>query len=521
MKAAATTPGTARHSRQAASRVSVLAAVFAGAWASAALAQGSGISLPIERPRLEPGIRASATWSDNILLAPDGQKESDTLIEVSPYVTAVSTAPRASYNLFYKLRNFYRVDASESNLFRHSLNANGSFAMVDDRLWVDLSAYMGAISRTADGPILEDPGASFVNTADVRRFSISPWYRDRLGDLATYQLRYALAHSESDADFDVARIDHRASFAFDGLQRGVSPWNWRLYGDFQRREFETDIESDRRTAGAMLFYRLGPQLRVHGAIEYEQIDEVVDSDGDNSGYGPGAGFEWTPSSRTNVSATVSRRYYGTVGDARATYSTRSSTAGLHFSRQVRTSSDTSLLLLDPAALTSGAAAANTVLPNLIASGIVPPTSTALTQGLFTDEALFERRLTGFWGLRGARNSLTFTGYISNRDSRDTSGSAAGGGAFSGELRERGIFANYLHRLDGRSSINVVLGRRKNTSTTAGFETRLTTLRATYVMQLTSDTAAYFGARRAEQDGSGGGSSFDETAVFAGVDVRFH
>lgn len=506
-----------------------MAGAIAGLWVGAAAAQGTGITLPIERPILTPGIRASATYSDNVLLS-DGNRSGDVVVEASPYITAQSFAPRARYNLFYQLRNFWRVRDGDTNFFRHALNGTGSFALVDDRLWLDLSGYMGTISASATGPVTIDPAASFTNTANVRTFTISPWYRDRLGNAATYQMRYALTHAAGNSSFSVAKLHHVASGSVDGVERPLSPWNWRVHGFFDRREFDGGIELNRRQSGVMVFYRVDPTLRVNGTYDYEQIDEVR-VDGDNFGYGPGAGFDWTPNSRTTVAASVSRRYYGTIGNARAAYSTPRSTTGIQFSRAIVTSAGSSLLTLDPLALTSTTGTpSSSVLSSLIASGVVLPVGTTLTQSLFTDAAVFDRRVTAFWGLHGARNSLAFSAYASTRESTTElvsttavsgiRGSSVAGGVFTGELRERGAAATYQHRLDARSAIDVTLDRRNTKSSTASFDTRLTTLRAGYTTQLTSDTTAFAGYRHTRQSGSGGSASYDENAIYGGVDMRF-
>ncbi|MFP5405034.1 MAG: TIGR03016 family PEP-CTERM system-associated outer membrane protein, partial [Gammaproteobacteria bacterium] len=305
---------------------------------SAAGAQGlgGGIAYPIEPPVFEPGVRASATYSDNIFLRPPGREYGDLLFEVSPYITARSNAPRASYSVFYQMRNFLRVREGNVDLMRQALDARGSFALVDDRLWLDATGYMGNVSQSATGAISADPGASFDNNASVRRFSISPWYRDRICDIASYTLRYSLAHNGGNNDFVLSKIDQSATAVVDGIPSS-SRWNWRWHGEYQLRDYGSGITRERRSSGAVLYYNVDPTLRVFGTIEYEQIEGLRNSDGDDFGYGPGAGFDWRPNARTNVSASVSHRYYGTVGEARASYTRGHSTMGIQYSRSVLSS----------------------------------------------------------------------------------------------------------------------------------------------------------------------------------------
>ncbi|MCC7059442.1 MAG: hypothetical protein IT508_04340, partial [Burkholderiaceae bacterium] len=76
-----------------------LPGALATAWLGTASAQGTGIAYPIQPPVLLPGVRASAAYSDNVLLS-DSNKKGDMIIEVSPYIPAQSNAPRANYSLF-------------------------------------------------------------------------------------------------------------------------------------------------------------------------------------------------------------------------------------------------------------------------------------------------------------------------------------------------------------------------------------------------------------------------------------
>lgn len=503
--------------------------------ASGAAAQGLfGSGYPLEKPDIRAGVRASATWSDNVRHRSRGG-DSDIVLEVSPYIVAESSSSRADYRLFYQVRNFVRLRDSDTNFLRHALNARGSFTLVDDRFGVDLTGFMGTIGASPTGAISTDPGSSFTNTANVRHFSISPWYRDTLGRLATYQLRYSLAHTGGNSSFATAKYSHRASAQVDGVPRQGSRWNWRWLGEIQRREFRNDLTRDRQHSSGMLFYTVNPSLRVYGMIDYEQIDGLRNEDGDEEGYGPGAGFDWTPFRRTSLSGSVSKRYYGTVGNLGVSHTMRRATMGLRYSRSVLTSADASLLMFDPASITSGGLgfgpSMNPVISSLLSAGIVLPPGAILTQGMFTDAAVLDRRLTAFWGLRGTRNALTITGFFSNRESTTElqsstqftgiRGSPTFGGIFVGEIRERGLVTAYSHRLDGRSAVDVVLDRRRIESPTAFFETEYTTFRVGYRTWITSDMAGFAGVRRTVQTGKGRSASYDENTIYAGVDMRFY
>jgi len=502
---------------------------------SALLACGLAVDAPAQTAAgqgFSAGVRSSLLWSDNIHHR-STDRDDDVLLEVSPYLTAQSSSSRAKYRLFYQLRNFARLSDGESRLMRHALNGQGSFALVDDRLGVDLSGYIGTINASASGAISADPASSFTNTSKVRFFRVSPWYRDRLANIGDYELQYSFARSGGNSGFATAKADHRLLASLTS-QRSASRWSWRAYAQAQRREFRNGVDLGRGSSGAALYYGVNPWLRVYGTIDYERIERLRNRDGDNSGWGPGAGFDWTPFQRTSVAGSISKRYYGNVGNLQVSHTMQHATMGLRWSRSILTSADASLLMYDPWSLISGAnsfGAMNQVLSSLYSAGIILPPDTVFTQGLFTDAAVLDRRLTAFWGLRGARNALTLSGFWSDRESTteitsNTSisgiqGSSTVGGIFVGRLRERGAAANYQYRINRRSTISLGLDRRIHDSPTADFETRWTTWRLGYSTRVTSDLTAFAGMRHTSQSRRNRGSSYDENAVYGGIDLRFY
>ncbi|RPH59975.1 MAG: hypothetical protein EHM83_15060 [Burkholderiales bacterium] len=151
---------------------------------------------------------------------------------------------------------------------------------------------------------------------------------------------------------------------------------------------------------------------------------------------------------------------------------------------------------------------------------MPPVGGTLTQTLATDTAVLESRVTAFYGLYNPRNSLTFSVFASKRESVAATPETAGIlGVFSGDLRERGAAVTYRRRLDPRSALDLGADHRRNTSSTADFDTHASTLRAGYVTQLTGSTAVFAGVRHTRQRASGSGAEYDENAIYAGIDMR--
>ncbi|HRO60548.1 MAG TPA: TIGR03016 family PEP-CTERM system-associated outer membrane protein [Burkholderiaceae bacterium] len=476
-------------------------------------------------------MRGSATLSDNIRHRPRGDERSAFLLEASPYVVARSTAPRANYDLAYQMRNFMRIgDDSDLTLLRHNLSGRGTFAIGGDNLWLDVAAFMGSVNASPSGSLSIDPSSTFGNRSNYRRYSVAPWYQDRLGSLATYRMRYELSRSEGSGSSSVADWAHHASASVDGIDRG-GKWNWGWHGFYQSRDYG-DFSLDRRFSAGTLHYRYSHRLRLSASIEYEQIDNVFNDEGDDHGWGPALGFQWNPNSRLSMSGHVADRYYGTVGSGQISWSTSRSTLGVTASKSVMTSSQSSLLTLDPLSLARGpGGTSNPLISDLVSNDLLPPGGIPIGRAWITDNAVFDRRVTAFWALRGASRTLTLAAWASTRESAATistpatSGGIRGSGtgesiSFEGELRERGIGLSFSQSLDSRTRVEASIDRREVESPSAGFENRLNTLRLGIVGRLTSDVSAFAGIRLSRQDSSGRGTDYDENAIFAGVDKRF-
>ena len=493
---------------------------------SSTSAQGTGITAAdgslIPQTVFLPGVRTALTYTDNLNLSPEGQEESDVVFSLTPYVVARGLNPRARYRLGYQMRNLWALQSNESATLRHNLDADGLFALKDDWLWLEARAFMGYYATSLTGPVAADMSAAFNNATPYRYLSVSPFVTGRVGGGASYQLRYFYGYSPTSSGPYVARSTQAVTANLAGLERGA-PWNWSLFGEASRREFEITAPRDRQTVLATLYRRINPELSVFGSAAWDYIENVFNDSGEDSGFGPGAGFDWAPDARTSLSANISRRYYGTIGGARFAYSPPGYTMGIAFARSLSTSSRYGLGVIDPVTLTSTStgttgALSNETLSALIAQGLIPATSAPITQGLVTDLAYLDNRLSAFWGVRGARNAFTLTAYMLNRDS--TSDVVATAGAFVGNLDENGVRAVYQHRFDPRTSFDALADYRTSTSVTNGFETRLLFLVAGMSVRVTRDTTALFGVRRDTQRGEGGSASYTANLAYGGLDMRF-
>lgn len=500
-----------------------------GVHGAASFAQGAqGVQPPgpaaaaEARPQLpsgfHPGVRTFVSLTDNIFLEPDTTKNGGTFVEVSPYLSARGYSPRGAYSLDYQLRNFWLPTEGESSLARHELNGAGRFALVGDRIWLDALAYSGSVSTSATGPVAIDPGAAFVNRGSYRRLELSPYLLTR-SDRTTYELRYRVATTGGSASEALARLDQRVSASAGTLADPGGLWNWGVAGETQRREFSQDITLDRQIATGTLGYRVVPNVRVLGTLTWERIEGLFNSRGEDSGFGPGAGIEWTPSARLRATASYGHRYYGPVGAARITYTAGRSTLGFEFDRAINTDSRLSLGTLDAASLTGASLTLpNSIVNALAAQGLTPSVQNAIAQGFMTDAAVLGKRTALFYGLQGIHHAITLTAFM--LDESSTGQAAAIPGAFVGDQVIYGFAARYLRRFGARTTVTLGGDARQTRSDSGGYRTDLYSALLEFQSSLTRTSAVVGGLRFTAQRGDGATVIYDQALAYGGLDFRF-
>ncbi|GAA4404781.1 TIGR03016 family PEP-CTERM system-associated outer membrane protein [Quisquiliibacterium transsilvanicum] len=495
-----------------------------------ALSSGGGGGLSaFQDLRFLPGLRVAQTFSDNILRRSDGNEKAGFVTEVSPYVHASVNKARLQGDLRFSVRNFYRSEtapgADSLDLLRYALRANGSARAPGDRYGIDASAFIQDIALSPFGVTSSDTASLQSNRRRYSGLEISPYLTGRLGSNASYRADYSLRmNNVSGGNVLGLRADHRLNASIGSGPR-FSGWGWSLSGQANEREYKSGLTAGRTSAAANLWYALNPELRLGVSANYMQIDRL-NIDGKDYGVGPGVSVVWAPSSRTSLSAQWVDQFYGTNSSLSVSHSARRFNFGLAYSRGVVSGSDAALLLFNPSAGFGGSVivpdrgpiVTSPALQELLESG-----DPVLAASLTTDVAVYQKRLTANVGYQLPRGALLLTVYRTTRDTavRNTLGEIEFP-EFTGSLQQRGVRLSLNTRLDMRSSLRFTVRRQDTESATTDRTSRFTTMSASYITNLTSDTSAGIGVRRSVQKVSGatGFSGYDENAIFGSLDTRF-
>lgn len=483
-----------------------------------------------------PGVRTSLSYSTNASLEDNTTRNrgGDFVFEITPYLTAESQSARLNYKVDYAMANLYRIRSGDSILGRQRLSGNVTASIAGDWLWVDAAGQIANTFADLFGPLSSDPNVSFVNSAQVRSFSVSPYVRSRLGGFVDATLRYGLQFNDASRNVpEQSKINNTFSANLSGAQSDGQNWNWSWGGEYQVRKFG-NVNVERKFSSGSIFWVPTPSVRLSGTAAFDQIDGLIARNGDRQGLGGGFGLDWSPLDRTNISFQALRRYYGNSGQASISHSSSWIVFSANYSKGVSGSVDSSIFSIDPGSVFSrGLITANPVYLSLIAQNLRLGYGIPYAAGIIEDTYIQQQQAGASLGLVGIRNSLTFNAYASQRDSSlfvkavPAGGSGPRGGGvgisstYNGLIQVYTASADYNFRFDARTNLSAsITGIRTNAPNTS-LSSHSYTLSTGISTSLTPDTKAGAGIRRTEGRSSGlTVSRFDDTVIYGSLDVRF-
>lgn len=258
---------------------------------------------------VEPSLTVSSTYSDNIDLTPNG--ESEFVTEVSPAVSISREGRRLSVNLDYSLQNLLYIDDSGRNASNHRLGANANAEVLLDTLFVDFSSSFGQQQTDRRSSSSSDAISGEDNLSDVYSYSMSPYWQQRLGDVADYELRYTydMVNSGDTSSSSQDSNSEGNAVAFD-IESGPATGkiNWGLDYANSQVDYDSGAKSDTESGSASVGYQLTSSFNtfVSGSFENNEFSggrgEVEPDDSS-----VGAGFVWAPTQDLNLTLAYNER----------------------------------------------------------------------------------------------------------------------------------------------------------------------------------------------------------------------
>lgn len=293
--------------------------------------------------KLVPRIEAQESFTDNARLSRTG-RTSDFVTRVAPGIDLTAKGGRVTADIDYSLGYDAYARESDLNGVRHSLRGTGKVELLDDNLFVDLGAFAGQSPALARGRVSAIDRSLGGDSSQIYSYSVSPYWRSRLGAWADSELRYRFSQIASrrergdidpnpapallsDTDVHQASGSVVAGENFDRLR-------WKLSAEHAQTSVSSGTAATigtssttlrRQSASAQPSYVVNRWLSVLGTLGYDHIE----SGGfrkDLDGAFWNGGFRLTPSPRTSFELTYGERYGGPNWGSSLTAATEAGTS---------------------------------------------------------------------------------------------------------------------------------------------------------------------------------------------------
>lgn len=397
---------------------------------------------------LKPNLTLTGTFSDNIRRATRGNEQSDLVTQINPGLALTSTGPSLTLNTQYTMQNLLYARNAQNNAIRHNLTGNAHTELIKDQFFIDAVTSARQQYTNTLGPQVLNNFNITNNRANVRRFSISPYLKNRFQGWASSEVRYThgivttsavgLANNQT----DTLSLSLDSGHSFTALR-------WGLRYNKQKSSYGNTLRTiNNQTYAANLGYMITPRFLLNATAGYEKSDYLsIGRQPQGSHYS--AGFTWSPSQRTSVDASIGRRFFGNSFSLHTRHRSRKTIWNLGYSEDI-TSTQSQLLM-------------NTGLPAQILPG---------PANFFTNRIFLQKSLTASSTINGLRNSVSFNLFDSSRTAQTSQTLNLGVlGALNQNLSDQskqlGGNATWSSHISPNTTTNLTLGYTKNSFPTAG------------------------------------------------------
>lgn len=482
-----------------------------------------------------PTLNLRETWTDNVALRDDAQKQSLFVSEVTPGFRLRHKGPRLLLDARYQLQYFAfsESDVAGTNRSARSGQASLRANLVDELFYVDASASKAQQGISPFGQLLnEENNYASANRAEVTSWRVSPYLVHRFGARANAELRYT--HDEVDAgriglgntqgDSLSLRLDSGAAFRTVG-------WGVQLSG--QKIQDRVAADSEIKAANLNVRYRIARTVNLTAALGYDKYDYQA-LGGENGGRAWSTGFTWTPSLRTSLQASFGRRYYGPSRSLTALHRSRHTVWSINYSDSVMSTRSNFLLpaTIDTATMLDRLFTPNFADPAERARAVEDyiritglPAQLSENVNFFSNRYALQKQLRASMAFKKGRTSAVYSLYRVKRDMlsvRESDSPLLGSNSntINDNTSQTGFNATLNYRLTPRTYLNLVSDITRNESLSTGISARSSAVRFSMRHQLRARMSGAIEVRHIEGNTALlAGRPYTENAVAASLSMQ--
>lgn len=505
--------------------VSRLLALFA----ALALAAGSAWA---ERWDVAPTLAGGLIYTDNVSLVPDVAKQSASVVQVVPGISITAAGARSRFSASYTPEfNYYNYarGRSEDQLLQRG-NANVRAELAKRVLFVDAGAKVDQYAISVQDPLAAGGVNTTGNRATVKTFFVTPQVVGEFGSAARAEAR--LTHSILDSDSEISFPKNKANGIDLQLASGraykLLTWDIR----YRREDIDYEAHADPLTEviTAKALASVTPHVRLLAQAGYESYDSGIPGLV-TKGSRWAAGLEWTPTPRTQLTATAGERLDGDAYSLDFRHRTRLTAWSASYSEDVTTSR--SEFFVPATTSTAGTldqlflsqfpdpAERQKAVQEFIARTGLPP-SLGAPVNFFSEQLFLAKKWQASVAVQGIRNTVIANAFRETREASFGSLFLAGTGDFaaSNSIRQIGMSLAWNWRATARSAWNLSAGLVRSEFFDANRVDDLAYARIDLTRLLQPKLTGSLYYRWQDNDSSQSASSYTENVAGATLQVKF-
>lgn len=433
-------------------------------------------------------VDSDVTFSDNINLSSTDKKSGNTL-RIEPTLFWHQKSSRVQADVDLGIAAFTGSEPS-SNSTQVRLNADLHTNFLQNTLLFDVSSRVSEQSRSAFSPVLPYTQADTTDSLTQTRYiSAGVGYQNRFLYDWNYNASYKTSYSEDSKNI-TANTRTQTVSALVGNRNSAR----KLYTELRASGNHTEPEN-------LNSYETGLTQIEFGWRPFYGLNTFVSTGKEYNGYlvenrsstTYDAGFNWQPSRRSNLNASVGHRYYGSTHNINLNYRTPLTQWQLSSTKSaIHTENQFAL----PVGISTEELLQQSENPQLLASQIYNrfgriPATLILPINVLSDTYTLDQTTQLNVSLLGTRNVTTFTAF--RKESSIINGISSGSqslGAFGTRIIQIGYSLNWNHQLNTRNSLGTSYAWLHNRALTteADMITRTLGLNYRYLFNKTTSTS---------------------------------
>ncbi len=282
-----------------------------------------------------PSVYVAASNNNNIFLAPLGDEQNDSIMQLNPAIRINGKGQRGDASLYYEMQNILYAKNTRFNDTFHILNASANAELMPKFFFVDtaLTRTQQIISRNTVFPL--DNISISTNRTNVDMVSVSPYIKTNIGNKLTTEIRYSSAWIRYDQGV-LADIRNQTMYADLRNNLTGSRGQWAIIYSNRKYTPGTGEKRSYERAYVNIDFSITGKLGLLASVGYE-----------NNGYNQAAitrfersstwdaGLRWRSGRNNSLSIRMGERAFGRNSSLDFSYHTRRWAWGARYNEEYR------------------------------------------------------------------------------------------------------------------------------------------------------------------------------------------